>query len=50
MSSCEIRVKAPEPPHLRLRESGGAMRESKAVKPGSQRTGVGEYMRDEDPT
>jgi len=49
MSSCEIRVKTSKPPHLRLRESSEAVRESKAVKPGSQRAGVGEYMRDEDP-
>jgi len=49
MSSCEIRMKTPKPLHLRLRESGGAVRESKAVKPGSRRVGAGEYMRDEDP-
>jgi len=50
MSSCEIRVKNPEPLHIRLRESDGAMRESKAVKPGSRRAGVEETMRNEDPT
>jgi len=44
-----MRVKNLEPLHIRLREFSGAMRESKAVKLGSQKAGVEETMRNEDP-
>jgi len=50
VSSCEVGVKAPKPLHIRPRESNEAMRESKAVKLSSRKAGVGEYMRDENPT
>jgi len=50
MSSCEIRMKAPKPLHIRLREFSEAMRESKAVKLNSRKAGVEETMRDEDQT
>jgi len=42
MTSWEIRVKLPEPPTFAQGSLGGAMRETKAVKLGSQRAGVEE--------
>jgi len=39
----------PKPLHIRLKEFSRAVRESKAMKLSSQKVGVGEYMRDEDP-